>query len=47
MTLPKICAITLLLVLLVTPATANLNDSLNDMFTRWGGRVNVTDPGGV
>ena len=45
MTLPKICAITLLLVLLVTPATANLNDSLNDMFTRWGGRVNVTDPG--
>ncbi|HOE18875.1 MAG TPA: conjugal transfer protein TraH [Syntrophorhabdaceae bacterium] len=45
MELRKICAIILLLALLVTPATANLNDSLNDMFTRWGGRVNVTDPG--
>lgn len=34
------------MVLLITPtATANINDSLNDMFTRWGGRVNVTDPG--
>ena len=32
-------------VCLASHAKADLNSSLNDMFTRWGGRVNVTTPG--
>ena len=38
----------LLITLVISPITladANLNDSINDMFNRWGGRVNITSPG--
>ncbi len=48
MPLQKIWAFPLLIILVISPASlanADLNASLNDMFTRYGGRVNVTSPG--
>ncbi|MCK9195414.1 MAG: conjugal transfer protein TraH [Syntrophales bacterium] len=48
MPLQRTWACLLLISLIISPASlanADLNASLNEMFTRWGGRVNVTSPG--
>lgn len=48
MQLQKTWACLLLITLIISPhslANATLNDSVNDMFNRWGGRVNITSPG--
>ena len=48
MPLRKISAFILLIILLISPASvakADLNASIADMFQRWGGRVNATNPG--